>query len=142
MLSRFFAKVRRAFPLLVGGAAVLAIIGGLQASPPRDVPTYALDSAVLYKCEVALALFFGAYLLIAAVVLAIEGRTVGKISTTGIELPSDLSASALEQQKAIESYERLRQEVNERDQRLMREVERLWDEVDRIRLPGRTRGER
>jgi hypothetical protein len=86
-------------------------------------------------------LFLGTYLLIVAVVLAIEGRTVGKISTTGFELPSDLSASALEQQKAIESYERLRQEVNERDQRLMREVERLWDEVDRIRLFGRSRGE-
>jgi len=141
MPSKLADMIRRAFPLLVCVAAVLAIAAGIQASPPEDVPTYALDSAVLYKCEVALALFLGLYLLVTAVALAIEGRTLGKISTTGFELPSDLSASFMDQQEIIESYEQVQRVIDRRDQRLMREIDHLWEEFQRIR-PERRPSER
>lgn len=52
MTSKFTDTIRRAFPIFVCAAAALAVAGGVQASPPRDVPAYALDSAVIYKCEV------------------------------------------------------------------------------------------
>jgi hypothetical protein len=78
---------------------------------------------------------------VTAVALAIEGRTLGKISTTGFELPSDLSASFMGQQEVIESYERLRQAIDQRDQRLMREIDHLWEEFQRIR-PERRPSER
>jgi hypothetical protein len=136
MISKFTDRIRRAFPLFVCAAASLAVTGGIQASPPRDIPAYALDSAVLYKCEVALALFLGLYLLVTAIALAIEGRTLGKISTTGFELPSDLSASARSQQETIARQERLRQFLDERDQRLSRDIDLLWKEIDRIRPRG------
>jgi hypothetical protein len=132
MPSKLANVIRRAFPLFVCAAAVLAGAGGIQASPPEDVPTYALDSAVLYKCEVALALFLGLYLLVAAVALAIEGRTLGKISTTGFELPSDLSVSARSQQETIATQERLQQALDERDRRLTQDVDLLWEEIRRI----------
>jgi hypothetical protein len=141
MISKLANAIRRVFPLFVCAAAALAIAGGIQASPPRNVPAYALDSAVVYKCEVALALFLGLYLLVAAVALAIEGRTLGKISTTGFELPSDLSTSAMDQQEVIESYERMQRIVDRRDQRLMREINHLWEEVQRVR-PERRPSER
>jgi len=70
---------------------------------------------------------------VTAVSLAIEGRTLGKISTTGFELPSDLSASASSQQETIAKQERLRRFLDERDQRFSRDIELLWEEIDRIR---------
>lgn len=125
-------RSRRAFPLLVSLAAVLAVVGGIQAAPPQDVPTYALDSAAVYRCEVALALFLGLYLPVAAIALAIEGRTMGKVSTTGFELPSDLSSSVVHQQALIERQERMQQDLIERDARLSRQVDRLSDELKRL----------
>lgn len=47
----------RAFARLIALAAMGALLAGASASPPRNVPTYALDSVLVYKCEVALALF-------------------------------------------------------------------------------------
>lgn len=133
MSSKLADMTHRAFPLFVCAAAALAVAGGVQASPPQDVPAYALDSAVIYKCEITLGLFLGLYLLVTAVALAVEGRTLGKISTTGFELPSDLSASARNQQETIARQERLRRFLDERDQRLSRDIDLLWEEIDRIR---------
>jgi hypothetical protein len=123
---------RRAFPLLVGGVVVLAVAVGGFAMPPPDVPAYALDSVVVYKCEVALASFLALYLLVVAILLAIEGRTVGKISTTGLELPSEISASVKRQHALTRKDNQARVDLFERDKRLLGEIDSLWNELDRL----------
>lgn len=127
------SRTRRAFAVVVCVAATMAIGLGAGASPPRNIPTYALDSLVVYKCEIALTLFLGGYLFVATITLAIEGRTVGKISTAGIELPAELSSSASHQQALIDMQERLQQDLVERDARFSRRVDRLIDELERAK---------
>lgn len=124
-------RTHRAFPLLVCASAVIAVTVGALASPPRDVPTYALDSIVVYKCEVALALFLASYLLLVATLLAMQGRTIGKISTTGFDLPSDLSTSVTDQQVLIDAQKRIHFDLAKRDQRLSGEIDSLWEKLDR-----------
>ncbi len=79
-----------------------------------------------------LALFLAAYLFVTAIALAFEGRTVGKISTTGIELPSDLSVSVVAQQELAEALERIQRDITRRDARLSRDIEYLWGKVARL----------
>lgn len=112
--------------------AAAAIACGVGATPPDNAPTYALDSALVYKAEIALALFLGGYLLVAAVVLAIQGRTVGKVSTGGIELPAELSSSVFDQQAMIEWQEQIQQRLTERDERLSEQVSKLRADFDRV----------
>lgn len=100
-------KRRRLFSRLVLLGALLSIVAGIQAVPPVRLPVYALESTVVYKGEVVLASFISAYLLITAVALAFEGRTVGKISTSGVELPTDLSPPIVAQQELAETLERI-----------------------------------
>ena len=134
---RLVDRSRQAFPMLVLLAAGFSAGGGIQAVPPRDVPAYALDSAIIYKCEVALALFVALYLLLVAVALAFEGRTVGKITTTGFELPSELSSSVVGQQALIERQDQAEQALYEQDGRLSQEIERIWEKLERERVPSR-----
>lgn len=124
--------IHRTFAALVCIAAIFAIGAGVEASPPRDVPSYALDSAIVYRCEVGLALFLGEYLFVIAIVLAFEGKTVGKISTTGIELPGELSSSIISQQELIDRQERMQESFVEREKWLSREVDRLGSELARL----------
>ena len=133
MKEEGISRTRRAFTVVVCVAAAMSIVVGAGASPPRNIPTYALDSFVVYKCEIALTLFLGGYLFVATITLAIEGRTVGKISTGGIELPAELSSSASHQQTLIDMQERLQQDLIERDERFSRRVDRLADELERAK---------
>jgi hypothetical protein len=126
------ARIHRTFATLVCIAAILATGAGIDASPPRDVPSYALDSAIVYRCEVGLALFLGGYLFVIAIVLAFEGKTLGKISTAGIELPGELSSSIISQQALIDRQERMQESFTEREKWLSREVDRLGSELARL----------
>jgi len=124
---------RYLFPTLVAVDGLLAVVAGIGAAPPADVPSYALDSAIVYGAEVGLALFFAGYLATAAVVLAIEGRTLGKISTSGIELPHDLPATMAKQQEFTEALEAIQPGIAASEETLYREIEALWAEVSRLR---------
>jgi hypothetical protein len=126
-------RSRRAFPLLVLIAALAAGIGGIEALPPRDVPAYALDSGLVYKCEVALTLFLVLYLLVVAIALSFEGRTVGKITTAGFELPSDLSSPMATLQALVDRQDQAEQKLIERDRRVSRDIERTWEMLERSR---------
>jgi len=139
---RFVRKQRQryAFPAVVVLGAAFAVAAGAEATPPPDIPSYALDSAAIYKSEVGLALFFGVYLLVTAIALAFEGRTRGKISTTGIELPGDISASVLAQQELTEELERMQRDITRGNGRLSRDVERLWGKVERLDSERNQRG--
>lgn len=121
------------FALVVLLGATLAAIAGVQTGPPRSIPPYALSSPIVYRGEVALAIFLCIYLPAAAVALAFEGRTIGKISTSGIELPSDLVGPVSSQQEMAEELERLQQDLRDRDRRLYGYLKRVWDEFDRLR---------
>jgi hypothetical protein len=123
---------RFAFPLLVLLGALLAIGAALEADAPPDIPSYALDSVVVYKCEVGLVLFLLVYVFVATVSLAMEGRTLGKISTTGIELPGELSASVAAQQELAEELGRVQREVTAQGADLAEDVACLWEAVERI----------
>jgi hypothetical protein len=131
-------RKHRAFAGLVLSAAVAALLTGAQASPPRDVPTYALDSVVVYKCEVALALFLASYLFVVAILLAMQGRTVGRVSTSGFDLPADMGQGSFATQYAVvEKVERAQVEGARRDEHLHEEIESLWGEFERLGIPRR-----
>lgn len=131
---RFADHSRRAFPLVVLAVGLIAAVGGIQAVPPPDVPTYALDSGVVYRCEVTLALFVALYLLVVAVFLSVEGKTVGKVTTTGFELPSELSGSVTMLQALIERQDRAERKFIERDRSTSQDIERIWEALDAIEL--------
>lgn len=80
-----------------------------------------------------MALFLSGYLVATATVLAMEGRTVGKISTSGIELPHDLSASVAAQQSLAEELEPIQAEIETSNECFSNEIEALWTEVRRLR---------
>ncbi len=91
---------------------------------------------LVYKCEIALAVFFGGYLFIASIALAIEGRTIGKISASGIELPDELSSSVANQRTLIDWQEQMQERLIERERRLCRYVELLGDRIERPTAQG------
>jgi len=128
------------FSALVVIDAMFAVAAAIDAAPPPSVPSYALDSAVLYRGEVGLALFFGGYLFVAAIALALEGRTVGKISTSGIELPHDLSAPVAAQQALAEALKAAEVAIESNNERFSSEIEALWREMIRLRDNRGARG--
>lgn len=122
-----------AFPLVVCVSGILGILAGLQAVPPGDIPAYALDSAVVYKSEVGVVFFLAVYLVATAIALAFEGRTVGKITASGIELPSDLATPVMSQREIVDELEKVQRDIAQGDDVLSRHVDRLWGEIERLR---------
>lgn len=77
---------RRLFPTLVLTFAAIAAIAGLTATPPRPTPVYALQSAAVYRAEVALAVFAALYLMAVIVRLAWHGQTFTRVGSV-LEVP-------------------------------------------------------
>ncbi len=70
----------------------------------------------------------------------LEGRTVGKISTSGIELPHDLSAPVAAQQALAEALKAAEVAIESNNERFSSEIEALWREMIRLRDNRGARG--
>lgn len=77
---------RRLFASLVVLFAVTAAVCGLAADPPHPRPVYALESAAVYRAEIALAIFAALYLMTVTVRLAWHGQTFTRVGSV-LEVP-------------------------------------------------------
>jgi hypothetical protein len=76
----------RPFFLAIVLAALAASACALATVPPHPIPAYALQAAVIYRGEIAVAAFGGMYVVLACVRLAWHGRTPTRIGAT-LEMP-------------------------------------------------------
>jgi len=77
--------VRWGFAVMVAVAIAVGIVAGATVTPPAEIPAVALRAAVLYRVEVGAAVFFGLYLAIMALVLAMHNRGFTEIGSGGIK---------------------------------------------------------
>jgi hypothetical protein len=75
---------RWGFAAMVAAAIATGLIVGMTVSPPTDIPTVALQSAVVYRVEVGGAVFAALYVVALAFALALRNRGFTEIGTAGI----------------------------------------------------------
>ena len=95
---------RWGFAVLVGFGAVAAIWVTCAVDPPAEIPSFALQAAVVYRLEVGAAVFAAAYLASLAFVLALGNRGFSELSATGVRA-HDLGTSAVDQ--AVEDHDEI-----------------------------------
>jgi hypothetical protein len=130
----------RLFALVVVGAIALALVGGLTTPTPNDgVPAYALEASIVYKIEIALAIFVALYIAVITLRLAWYGRTFTRVGASGAEIP-DLSLvqagvdHARNAERQIQSLQARLEKVTE----LQVKVKSLETRI--VELEGRTGG--
>jgi hypothetical protein len=78
----------RPFAFALIAAIVLSLVGGLRTPIPADgAPAYALQASIVYRIEVALAVFVALYLAAVTLRLAWYGRTFTRVGASGAEIP-------------------------------------------------------
>ncbi len=115
--SRFF------WPVLL---AVVPAAAAALAAEHRE-PGYALNSAWVYRLQVALAFFVGTYLLIVTLWLAYQGRSFGKVGVPG---GPELDVPDPDLEQAAEGFGEF---VDDAKERLDRHDDSLEDLDDRVR---------
>jgi hypothetical protein len=76
---------RWGFALLVGLGAIAAVCVAAAVDLPRDVPSFALQAAPVYRVEVGAAVFAAAYLASMAFALALNNRGFSEIGISGVK---------------------------------------------------------
>jgi hypothetical protein len=77
--------IRWGFAALVAIAIAFGLVAALTVATPKDVPTVALQAAVIYRVEVWAAVFFGLYVAMMAFALALQNRGFTEIGRGGIK---------------------------------------------------------
>jgi hypothetical protein len=85
--------VRWGFALLVAASIVFGVVAAVTVRPPGDVPTVALQAAVIYRVEVGAAVFFGLYVATMAFMLALQNRGFTEFGGGGIRASAVAAAS-------------------------------------------------
>jgi hypothetical protein len=67
--------------------AIALVIGALSDPPPQGVPTYSLQSPLVYRLEIGIAFFLALYAVAVLIRLAAYGLTPSRIGTAAIHLP-------------------------------------------------------
>jgi len=78
---------RLLLPAVVLLSLVAAIAGAATAQPPPGLPAVALGATLVWRVEVAAAVFAVAYLAIVTVQLALHGRTFSRVGYAGVDIP-------------------------------------------------------
>ncbi len=78
---------RRLLPAVVLVAFAGSLGGSFSASLPHRLPAVALGAVVVWRAEVAAALFAASYAAIVALRLALHGETLTRVGRDGIEIP-------------------------------------------------------
>ena len=85
--------VRWGFALLVTIAIAIGLVAALTVAPPTDVPSVALQAAVIYRVEVGAAVFVGLYLATMAFALALQNRGFTEIGSGAVRAQDLASVS-------------------------------------------------
>ncbi len=88
---------RRLLPAVVLLALAGSLVGACTAPTPARLPAVALGSVLVWRAEVAAALFAASYAAIVALRLALHGETLTRVGRDGIEVPRVGAAKAARQ---------------------------------------------
>lgn len=86
---------------LLGAMFVVAILVGITGDVPEPVPDWALEQEVVYRLEVALAIFVLLYVPVAVVALARQGRLFTKFGAGPASAEAEALAAADENTAAL-----------------------------------------
>jgi hypothetical protein len=86
--------VRWGFAFLVAIAIAIGLVAALTVAPPMDVPSVALQAAVIYRVEVGAAVFLGLYLATLAFALALQNRGFTEIGSGAVRAQDLASVSS------------------------------------------------
>lgn len=94
---------RLLLPVVVQLALAAALAGAVAAQPPPRLPASALGSILVWRAEVAAAVFTVGYLAVVAVRLSLHGRTFTRVGSGGVDIPE--LRSPLERQASAAEIE-------------------------------------
>ena len=87
-----FGTPWRSGPAMTGmffAALVMAVLIGALAEPPEDLPSYALESAAVYRLELLVGSFALLYLPLAVLFLALQGRGLAKLTAGPVSIEAE-----------------------------------------------------
>lgn len=99
------------FVSLVGLSALASVVAFAVADPPSDAPDFALNSTIVHRVEIGLAVFIAGYLVATALHLAMQGRAFTKLRAGAITLEAEQMAAAVE--SGIEGLDAVHEAMNE-----------------------------
>jgi hypothetical protein len=114
MVERLFVRILVAVALCIALTAFVLAPIPVDASGDPDLPAPAFEQTGLYRLEVALAVFYGALLLVTPAFSGLaQGRLPIEISTRGAKFAEESNQSAEIAKAAIESLEQVTEALDE-----------------------------